>query len=106
MKKLLTAVSFAAGGLFALMFSSKKGDELRKQVKSEKTPEGKIEVVGKEAKNVFVNFWRLIKDPLQKGLQKAEHEAEKYGHEAKKKLGSWKNTVTNKVKKVGKKLKP
>lgn len=109
MKKFFAALSFVAGGVFALFFSSKKGEQLRKEVQSEKTSDGKIEVVAREAKTVLSNFWNMIKDPLKKGAMKIEQEAEKYGKkyggEAKEKMGEWKDKAVTEMSKELKKAK-
>ena len=88
-----------------MLFSSKKGDQLRREVQAKKTPDAKIEVMAREAKTVFRNFWNMVKDPLKKGAMKVEKEAEKYGKkystEAKEKLEAWKDKA---VEGVGKEL--
>jgi len=103
MKKILAAMSFAAGAVFGMFFSTKKGAEVRKEVSSQKSTEDKAEVLGEEAKAMLKNFWNTIKKPLKKGLDDARKEMEmqskKYGKSAKKNIDSWKKSAETEIRK-------
>lgn len=94
MKKILAAIAFAFGAVFGVLFTGKKGDEVRQKLKTKKTNEGKAEVLGEEAKDLAKNFWGAVKGPLQKFSNSMQSSFKsyqrKYGPEAKKKLGEWK----------------
>lgn len=120
LKKFFTALGFAAGAVFGLFFSRKKGEELRKAVQSKKSSDQKLEVVGAEAKAMLRNFWTTIQGPLKKGLKELKKDAEKVGKDwktkalteiekdtkvIKKKAQETKEKVHEKVKDLRKKLK-
>jgi|CXWL01.1.fsa_nt_gi hypothetical protein len=94
MKKILAAITFATGALFGVLFTSKKGDEVRKKLSSKKSTEGRAEVLGEEAKDLAKNFWSTVKGPLQKFSNSMQSSfksyQKKYGPQAKKKFGEWK----------------
>lgn len=102
MKKLLAAITFAAGAVFGMLFSTKRGAEIRKEFKSKATPEGKAEVVGEEAKDMLKDFWQTIKGPLKKGYKQVEwgvkKYGKKYGSEALEKLEGWEKKAAHEIK--------
>lgn len=79
MKKILTILTFSIGAIFGMLFSTKKGEEIRKEVKAKKTSDEKMEIVGEEAKAMLRNFWKTVKGPVEKHLKTLKDEAEKYG---------------------------
>jgi gas vesicle protein len=81
MRKLFTAVTFLFGAVFGLLFSTKKGEEVRRKLEQKEGADEKMEVVAEEAKGMFRNFWRAIKGPLKKGYKEIERNAKKYGKE-------------------------
>lgn len=109
MKKILAAMTFAAGAVFGMFFSPKKGEDLRKEVKSAKSNEDKAEVVGEEAKKMAKSFWKTIKGPLKKGMddmrKEMEKQSKKYGTEAKKSIDKWKKKAEAEIRKDLKKAK-
>lgn len=109
MRKLFTAITFGAGALFGMIFSTKKGDEIRTKVAAKKSTEDKAEVVGEEAKEMFKNFWATIKGPLKKGLDDTRKEMEKagkkYGKQAQKKMMEFKDMAEEEIQKEVKKAK-
>ncbi len=102
MKKILAALSFVFGAVFGLLFSTKRGEEIRKEFKSKKGSEQKMEVVAEETKSLFKNFWKTVKGPLERTWKSVEKEAEgvgkKYGKGAKKKFGEMKDKAMKEMK--------
>lgn len=113
MRKLFTAITFLFGAVFGLLFSTKKGEEVRRKLDQKEGADEKMEVVAEEAKGMFRNFWRAIKGPLKKGYKELEKNAKKYGKEyageAKEELEKGVKRVANEAKhwgtEAGKKLK-
>ncbi|GEM_PF-5224507 len=102
MKKILAALSFIFGAVFGLLFSTKRGEEIRKEFRAKKGSEQKMEVVAEETKSLFKNFWKIVKSPLEKTWKSVEKEAgtvgTKYGKEAKKKFEVMKGKAMKEMK--------
>ena len=102
-------MSFAAGAIFGMFFSPKKGEDLRKEMRSTKKNEDKAELVGEEAKAMAKSFWETVKGPLKKGMddmrKEMEKQGKKYGGEAKKSIDTWKKKAEAEIRKDLKKAK-
>lgn len=102
MKKLLTALTFASGAIFGMFFSTKKGEQIRKEMARKKGSEEKLEVVKEEAGAMAKSFWNTVKGPLKRGFKDAKKEMEKigkeYGTQAKKRLSEWKEKAEKEFK--------
>lgn len=103
MKKILAAFGFFTGAVFGMLFSTKKGEDIRKEVKAKKNSDQKLEVVKNEAKALLTNFWNSIRGPLKRHFKDIKEEAEKYGkkygHGASVTLGKWKEKAMNELEK-------
>jgi len=101
MKKLFTALTFGAGAVFGMLFSTKKGEVVRKQLASKRSTEGKAEVIGKEAKELAQNFWKTVKVPMKKMgevIQKdMERYTKQYSDQAKDKIDDWKKKAEKEI---------
>ena len=103
MKKLLAALTFAAGAIFGMLFSGRRGQEIRKEIETKSSNEEKAELVGEEAKTMFKNFWNTIRGPLKKLGKEMKKDAEKYskkyGKEAIDKIEEWKEKASKEIEK-------
>lgn len=103
MKKLFAVITFTAGAVFGMLFSTKKGEEIRRRVTSQRSREEKAEAIASEAKDMAKSFWKTIKGPLMNFGEILKNDAEKYGPQAKKKLEQWKDKAVQEVKREAKK---
>ncbi|MDP3976057.1 MAG: hypothetical protein Q8P95_04010 [bacterium] len=80
MRKLFSLFVFGAGTAFGALFATKRGEEIRSELKKKQSGEERAEYISQQAQAMAHSFWNTVKGPLNKLAQSTKKELEVAGH--------------------------